>query len=223
MKKSVIIVAGGTGMRMHTEIPKQFLLLGGVPVLMRTVMAFHEFDSGMQFILVLPEEHVAYWETLCKKYSFVLPMQITEGGNTRFESVKNGLQLVAPDSELIAIHDGVRPLVSQATIQTCFDTAAVRGNAVPVMEINDSLRVLEGKSNKPVNRADYRVVQTPQVFRSDQLGESYEHAERTDYADDASVVEAAGHSIHLVPGNPENIKITKPSDILMANTLLAQL
>lgn len=220
MSKTVIIVAGGSGKRMHSEVPKQFLLLKGMPVLMRTISAFQLFDPDLEIILVLPEKHLPYWESLCRQHAFNLMIKLAKGGKTRFESVNNGLQLVAPDSELIAIHDGVRPLVSQGTIRTCFDTAAVMGNAVPVIEIPDSIRFLDGQKNASVNRSDYRIVQTPQVFRSEQLKKAYGMAQQKDYADDASVVEAAGHSIYLVPGNPENIKITSPPDLLKAEALL---
>lgn len=220
MKKYVIIVAGGTGERMNSEIPKQFLLLNELPVLMRTILAFYNHDSNIDIILVLPEDHILYWKNICPQYNFTVKHRIVHGGQTRFHSVKNGLELVSHKQSLVAVHDGVRPLVSQATIQTCFDTAAIFGNAVPVVEIFESLRVLENNLNKSIDRTNLRIIQTPQVFKADQILGAYLQEFLLDFTDDASVIESTGKSIHLVSGNRENIKITTAQDLIIASALI---
>jgi len=218
-KKYAIIVAGGSGLRMGAEIPKQFIVIGGKPVLMHTLSLFHLFDPNINLILVLPSTQFDYWQQLCAKHHFVLPHQITSGGNTRFESVKNGLALV-DDASLIAIHDGVRPFVSQATLQRCFDTAQKLGNAIPVLDAFESVRILKDDSSQAIDRNTVKMVQTPQVFKADLLQQAYKQAFSTLFTDDASVVEALAYKINLVEGNRENIKITTPHDLILAEVFL---
>lgn len=217
---NVIIVAGGKGLRMGGSIPKQFREIGGLPVLMRTIACFHTFDPAMRIILVLPDNQTDYWTTLCRQYDFSIPYCRASGGDTRFQSVRNGLDLAA-DGGLTGVHDGVRPFVSQDTIRACYAAAAETGTAVPVLSPVESLRRLEADGNsEAVERASYRMVQTPQVFRTDWLKESYNRPYLSFYTDDASVVEAAGHRITLVEGNRENIKLTTPFDLKVAEALL---
>ena len=214
-----IIVAGGNGSRMGTETPKQFLRIGEFPVLMHTIRNIYDFDPLLQLILVLPSDEISGWNNLCRQYQFEIPHQIINGGNTRFESVKNGLSLIL-ECDLIAVHDGVRPLVSHDTLSRCFDCAAVKGTAIPVLPANESVR--EGTMNEsvPVDRSRYFMVQTPQVFKASILINSYNQCYLPEFTDDASVVEHAGTAVQLVMGNRENIKITFPQDLLIAELFM---
>lgn len=220
MKKYAIIVAGGSGERMQSEIPKQFLLLNGLPVLMRTLVAFYNFENQIQIILVLPEKHMEYWKTLCNEFNFRIEHMLVAGGKTRFQSVKNGLAEITDTESLVAIHDGVRPLVSQSVIQTCFETAKLMGNAVPAIEITESLRMLTPGGNQPLNRSDVKLIQTPQIFRAEVIIKAYRQNYMESFTDDASVVENLEENIHLIPGNKENIKITNAQDLILASALL---
>ena len=215
MSKTVIIVAGGKGLRMQTEVPKQFIELKGRPVLMRTIDVFVRYDNCISLILVLPANQIDFWKQLCKKHQFSVPHTIVEGGETRFHSVKNGLKY-ASDKSLIAVHDGVRPLVSIETIEYCFDAAAQYGNAVPAVELVDSVRMIKNNGSETVDRNKFRLIQTPQVFESQLLQRAYEQPFNPSFTDDASVVEAIGGKIQLVKGNRENIKITTTIDIAIA-------
>lgn len=215
-----MIVAGGTGKRMGTDIPKQFIELAGKPVLMHTIERFISFEKSIKIILVLPAVHFMVWEKLKKKYSFKVPHRIAEGGSTRFMSVKNGLELV-PAKGLVAIHDGVRPLVSKDTIKRCFEAAQVFGNAVPVISSTDSLRLLTDSGSEPLNRQQIILVQTPQVFRANLIKNAFLQDYGNDFTDDATVLEKTGVKIHLVEGNRENIKITNPEDLLVASALIS--
>ncbi len=219
MKKFVIIVAGGSGSRMGTEIPKQFLELAGKPVLMLTIQIFCDYDPDCELILVLPEKHWEFWSGLCLKHSFSIVHQVVSGGKTRFDSVRNGLKLIQ-DEGIVFIHDGVRPLVSSETLQRCFETAIKNGNAIPVLPVTESLRKSDGKQTISVDRSLYFNVQTPQTFRSEQILEAFRQNYDPAFTDDASVVEKAGYSIALVDGNPENIKITSPTDLIIAEAFL---
>lgn len=217
---NVIIVAGGKGLRMGGDIPKQFREIDGKPVLMRTMMCFHRFDPAMKMILVLPADQVDYWEALCRRYAFHLPYVLAKGGDTRFQSVKNGLQ-EAVDGGLTGVHDGVRPFVSVDTIRRCYQSAEKYGAVIPVMPSVESLRQTDGSGGShAVDRSAFCLVQTPQVFHTDVLKASYKRPFRSFYTDDASVVEAAGHGITLVEGNRENIKLTTPFDLKVAEALL---
>lgn len=219
MKKYYIIVAGGSGRRMKSEVPKQFLLLGGKPVLMHTIERFYSFDSSAGIIVVLPPEHHSLWQSLIKEYSFDINHTIVAGGEERFHSVKAGLTMVTGES-LVAIHDGVRPLVSHDTIWRCFADAEEFGNAVPFIEPADSVRILTGDDSIPCPRNKVRLIQTPQVFMSSIIIRAYDRDFSPSFTDDASVAEASGIKIHLTHGNRENIKITTPEDLVIANSLL---
>lgn len=221
MKQYVIIVAGGSGTRMGADIPKQFLLLCGKPVLMHTIECFYKFNPHITIVLALPGNQVEYWQQLCSDFDFIIPHVIAKGGFTRFHSVKNALVLIGNNAEsLVAIHDGVRPLVNAETIQKCFDSAELTGAAIPVIECFESVRKIEGDKSIAVDRSLYRMVQTPQVFRSQVILNAYEQPYLTGFTDDASVVEHNGHTVTLVEGNRENIKITTPYDMQIAEMLL---
>lgn len=221
MKKFVIIVAGGSGLRMGTDLPKQFLELYGKPILMHTLQRFFDFDPQSDIILVLPEAQQQLWQALCIKYSFTLAHRVVSGGQTRFHSVQNGLKLVNEDS-LVMIHDGVRPLVSEHTLNRCCQMALEKGNAIPVLPVNESLRMIKGQENVAVDRSLYFSVQTPQTFLSGQILKSFEQPYDPSFTDDASVAERAGYTIHLVEGNTENIKITTPTDLVIAEAFLKE-
>ena len=218
MKKFALIVAGGTGTRMGHELPKQFIELAGKPILMRTIECFHSYNHSISVVLVLPNDQFMLWKQLCEKHEFTLPHVLAKGGNSRFQSVKNGLSKL-PEKGLVFIHDGVRPLVSEQTIANCEHTALNKGNALPVMPLVESLRQIDGEKSKHVERSSFRLVQTPQTFRLELIKEAYLQPENPEFSDDASVFESLGHRVQLVNGNPENIKITLPSDLKIAECL----
>lgn len=232
MNKYAIIVAGGKGLRMGGELPKQFIPVEGRPVLMRTLDAFYAYDDTLHLILVLPRDHQPYWQELCREYQFAVPHRVADGGATRFHSVQNGLSLVDAPEALVAVHDGVRPFVSHEVIACCFREAELHGAVVPVIPVVETVRQLvalnessplgevEGASSVTVPRDAYRLVQTPQTFRASLLRRAYEQPYCDDFTDDASVVEALGHAVHLVEGNRENIKLTTPFDLTVARALL---
>lgn len=231
IRRYVLIVAGGKGLRMGGDLPKQFIPLEGKPVLMHTLETFHRWDASAELVLVLPEDHQPYWNMLCQEIGCKVPHRIANGGETRFHSVRNGLEFLSEEIEnasegdekaFIAIHDGVRPFVSAQVIGTCFEAAEESGTAIPALPMIDSLRETDGKGSHPVDRSRYFAVQTPQVFRSDLLLKAYKQVFSALFTDDASVVEAMGESIQLVAGNQENIKITTPFDLLIAERLLMQ-
>jgi 2-C-methyl-D-erythritol 4-phosphate cytidylyltransferase len=205
---------------MNADVPKQFLILAGLPVLLHSIRLFYLYDPALQLIVVLPEKDFIYWQSLCREYDFTLPHQLVKGGPTRFHSVKNALDLVSGDG-LVAIHDGVRPLVSQATIKRAFEDALKSGNAIPVIKMNESIRETDGTKSREVNRDQLRIIQTPQVFRKELIKKAYEQAVHEHFTDDATVLEAMGETIHMVEGNPENIKITRPADLLAAEALIS--
>lgn len=221
MKKYIIIVAGGKGLRMGGEIPKQFIPIGGKPVLMRTMEAFHAYDAEIQIVLVLPVAQQAYWKELCDQYTFALPYRLADGGETRFHSVKNGLDIIPTDEEaLVGVHDGVRPFVSAEVIARCYAEAARTEAVVPVTDVVETVRHLEdGGRSTTVNRDEYKLVQTPQVFSLSLLKQAYAQPYVPAFTDDASVVEALGHEVTLVQGNRENIKITTPFDLVVGRSM----
>lgn len=219
MNKHVIIVAGGKGLRMGGDIPKQFLPVGGKPVLMRTIEAFYSFDPSIHIILVLPVSQQAYWKELCETYRFTLSHEIADGGETRFHSVKNGLAQISGDG-LVGVHDGVRPFVSPEVIATCYAEAAIHRAVIPVIDVVETVRHLTGERSETVPRNQYKLVQTPQVFEVCLLKTAYNQAYTDAFTDDASVVEATGQEVYLVPGNRENIKLTTPFDLKIAEVLL---
>lgn len=217
----VIIVAGGKGLRMGSDIPKQFLPIGGKPVLMRTLERFREYAADLQIILVLPEAQQAYWQELCGKYDFKVKYQLANGGQTRFHSVQNGLALVPDDAEgVVGVHDGVRPFPSIEVIKNCYETARTAKAVIPVIPVVETVRHLEGDSSVTVPRGDYRLVQTPQTFDIQLLKAANRQPYNDGFTDDASVVESYGHAITLVEGNRENIKITTPYDLIIAEVLI---
>lgn len=222
MVRYAILVAGGKGLRMGGDIPKQFLPIGGKPVLMRTVEVFREAYPDINVILVLPTLQQEYWRQLCKEYAFRVPMQIADGGETRFHSVSNGLRLVPDNVEgVVGVHDGVRPFVSIETIRRCYEEAVGHGAVVPVVSVVETVRQLrEDGTSFTVPRDDYKLVQTPQTFRISLLKAAYQQPFVPSFTDDASVVEALGKPVYLVEGNRENIKITTPADIRFVNGLL---
>jgi 2-C-methyl-D-erythritol 4-phosphate cytidylyltransferase len=220
VNKTVIIVAGGSGTRMQASVPKQFLLIDGRPILMHTIEKFQAAMPELLLIVVLPDEHLITWKALCSEHSFDVPHQVVSGGETRFHSVKNGLSAV--NSGLVAVHDGVRPLVSKDTIHRCFEEAARAGAAIPVVPSSESVRMVANFSSKALDRSTIRMVQTPQCFRYEWMKEAFEQDYRESFTDCASVVEAAGFSVSLVEGNPENIKITHPADLALASWVIAQ-
>lgn len=222
LKKYIIIVAGGSGSRMGSEIPKQFIELGGLPVLMHTISAFRRVFQEMDIVLVLPEDQVKTWKNLCLKHNFHVPLEICHGGETRFQSVKNGLALLEGDG-LVGIHDGVRPLVSEDTIRRCYQEAAIYGNAIPVTEVVETVRYQEEDKSRVVDRSRLRLVQTPQVFRLHSIKDAFSKAPGENFTDDASVLESYGETIHLTEGNRENIKITHPIDLVIGEFLLKKL
>ena len=220
MKKYAIIVAGGKGLRMGGELPKQFIPVAGRPVLMRTLDAFHAFDSAIEIILVLPHDHQPFWQELCREYQFAVPHRIADGGATRFHSVQNGLALVDEPEALVAVHDGVRPFVSSEVIEVCYREAEAHGAVVPVIPVVETVRHLLPEGSVTVPRDAYRLVQTPQTFSASLLRRTYEQPFCEAFTDDASVVEAFGHAVHLVEGNRENIKLTTPYDLIVAKALV---
>ena len=221
LRKTVIIVAGGTGERMNANIPKQFLSLDGKPILIHTLEKFHQYSDDIKIILVLPFHQIDFWSEICIKYNFTLPHQIVVGGNARFYSVKNALETISDDC-LVAIHDGVRPLVAIDTIARCFDKAEKTGTAIPVIELVDSIREVSDTTSAARDRKKYKLVQTPQIFTSEILLKSYHQPYSDFFTDDASVVESAGYKINLVEGNLENIKITTPFDLKMAGFFISK-
>ena len=203
---------------MGGDIPKQFLPVCGKPVLMRTLEAFHVYDASIHLILVLPVSQQAYWKQLCEEYQFNLAHEIADGGETRFHSVKNGLALVKEDG-LVGVHDGVRPFVSQEVIARCYDEALSLKAVIPVVGVVETVRHLTDEGSETVPRDQYKLVQTPQVFDVALLRRAYEQTYTDMFTDDASVVEALGENVYLVEGNRENIKLTTPFDLKLAELL----
>jgi len=221
MRLYAIIVAGGKGTRMGSDVPKQFLPIGGKPVLMRTIEVFYDYSSEMELIVVLPFSQHDYWTQLCGEYHFTIPHKMVGGGETRFHSVLEGLGAVQEEKALVAVHDGVRPFVNHDTIDRCFRLADEVGAAVPVMPLVESMRKMTSEiESVAVERSQYRLVQTPQVFEASLLKRAYMQPYLPAFTDDASVVEALGHPIFLTEGNCENIKLTSPFDLRVAETIL---
>ena len=223
----VIIVAGGKGLRMGSDIPKQFLPVGGKPVLMRTLERFRAYSSTLQIILVLPQSQQDYWKELCQKHNFTVAYQLTDGGETRFHSVQHGLALVPDDAEgVVGVHDGVRPFPGIDVIRNCYETARTKKAAIPVIPVVETLRHIGipsrtgGVGGCTVPRSEYRLVQTPQCFDIQLLKAANRQPYNEGFTDDASVVEAFGFDVTLVEGNRENIKITTPFDLKIAESLV---
>jgi 2-C-methyl-D-erythritol 4-phosphate cytidylyltransferase len=204
---------------MNTPVPKQFMLLDGKPVLMHTIGKFAETDPELEIVVVLRGDQIEYWKELCIQFGFNIPHRLAGGGETRFHSVKSGLSLVLEES-LVAVHDAARPLVSTKTIQTAYKAAEMYGNAVPAIPVQDSIRQIVSGLSIAVDRTKYCIIQTPQCFQSSILIKAYEQEYKYTFTDDASVVEASGEKIHLIDGNPDNIKITTPKDLVIADALI---
>jgi 2-C-methyl-D-erythritol 4-phosphate cytidylyltransferase len=218
MSKTIIITAGGIGKRMGTTLPKQFLPLNGIPILMRTIQCFFDFDSEAQLLVTLPASWFNEWALLCEKHNFTLKHHVVEGGTERFDSIKEALKLTTGD--IVCIHDGVRPFVSSQTICAVFDAVHLTGAAIPVIEVNESLRHVLAQSNMAVDRSKFKIVQTPQCFETSLIKKAYEKEYQSSFTDDASVVENIGVKITLVSGNAENIKITTPLDMVLSELML---
>lgn len=216
-----IIVAGGEGTRMGSDIPKQFLPVNGLPVLMQTIKRFKECGDGLEIILVLPKEQHEYWYELCKKHRFTSAYTVAEGGETRFHSVRSGLAMIPDDAEgIVGVHDGVRPFPSVEVIRNCYETARTAKAVVPVIPVVETLIHIDGQGNsETVPRDSYRLVQTPQAFDIQLLKRAYKQPYQDSFTDDASVVDSIGQEITLIDGNRENIKITTPFDLRMARIL----
>lgn len=219
VRRYAIIVAGGSGTRMNSPVPKQFLVLDGRPMLMHTLSRFLDTGFPVEIILVLPASQLSYWQRLCEEHGFTAPVKIAEGGETRFHSVKNGLALV-DDEGIVAVHDAARPLVSSKTIITAYKAAEMYGTAVPAVPLSDSIRQIESTLSIAVDRSKYCKIQTPQCFDSRMLKRAYEQEYKYTFTDDATVVESIGEKIHLIDGNNDNIKITTPEDIVIAEALM---
>jgi 2-C-methyl-D-erythritol 4-phosphate cytidylyltransferase len=218
MSFSVIITAGGIGKRMGSTVPKQFIEVSGLPILMHTIQCFQKFDSTCEIVVTLPNEWKLFWEELILKYSFSTPHIIVDGGIERYDSIKNAISICKFD--MIAVHDGVRPLVSMDTIQRCLDLAIEKGSAIPTLPLKESIRKLDGNNSKSVERKEYLSVQTPQFFQAEMLKNAYKIPFHEGITDDASLVEDAGYSVAITNGNEENIKITTPLDLKIVSLLI---
>ncbi len=218
----MIVVAGGKGTRMGGDTPKQFLPIGGKPVLMRTLERFHGYDSDLRLIVVLPKDQQDYWRKLCADNAFDIPYEVADGGATRFESSRSGLSLIPDDAEgYVGFHDGVRPFVSEETIRRCFEMAEEEYAAIPVMPVTSTLRFADPRGGGyNVDRSRFREVQTPQVFDISLARQAFNQPYRETFTDDASVVESLGCRVAMVEGNRENIKITTPFDLEVAEAIL---
>lgn len=221
MKKYAVIVAGGKGLRMGSALPKQFLPLLEKPVLHYTIKAFLDAYPDIHIILVLPQDQLSYAQIVLQSFPDRIDVELVTGGETRFHSVQNGLNVVADDA-VIFVHDGVRPLVSVDLIRRCYEQASVRGSAIPAIAVSDSIRMVEGENSKPVNREYLRSIQTPQTFRSEILLPAFSQPYSGEFTDEATVVEAYGRAVHLIEGEKSNIKVTTPEDMILAEALLKE-
>ena len=214
-----LIVAGGKGTRIKSKLPKQFLALNGLPILMHTINAFIRYSVSIRIILVLPEDDFDIWNALCEKFNFNVPVILQRGGESRFQSVKNGLYKIEGEG-LVAIHDGVRPLVSEDIIGASFRLAAVHQSAVAAVRLKESIRMTDQDNTKAMDRSRFRLIQTPQTFQVELIKKAYQQKEDVSMTDDASVAERDGHIISLFEGSYENIKITTPEDLIVAEALM---
>lgn len=225
LKKYAIIVAAGNGTRMNSSIPKQYLELNGLPILMHTINAFYKASSSIHIILVLPPNDLSLWKDMCKRYLFNVPVSVVEGGKSRYQSVKNGLGMISEENCVVAIHDGVRPCVSTDLILKSYKVAITRGNAVTAIDLKDSIRKITNGENKSVDRTEYKLIQTPQTFLYSLLSKAYQNKLMTQesFTDDASLVEATGETINLIAGDQRNIKITTREDLYIAASFLGKI
>jgi len=218
MKEYALIVAGGTGSRMESSLPKQFMEIGGLPIVMHTIKAFYSYSADIETVLILPRDQLPFWEDLKHKYQFEFEPQLQSGGPSRFESVQNGLSKIGEEG-LVAIHDGVRPFISAEIISNSFEIAAKYGSAITSVESKDSIRSVQGTFSKALDRSKLRLIQTPQTFQVSLIKSAYDSATHTSFTDDASVLENAGGEIQLVKGSYQNFKITTPYDLEIAEFL----
>ena len=218
MDRFIVLVAGGQGTRMKASLPKQFLLMNDQPVILHTVKCFQNCNA--ELVVVLDKNYHSRWKNICREYNFTIPHLLVEGGNTRAESVLNGLKKIQTNS-LVAVHDAVRPIVSSELIEKLFNDAAEFGNAVPVIDIKESMREMKGDKNVAVDRSKFRLVQTPQCFITGELLKAFSHPQWNSFTDEASLFEQNGNQIHLTEGEHSNIKITYPEDLVVALTLLS--
>jgi 2-C-methyl-D-erythritol 4-phosphate cytidylyltransferase len=222
MKDYIIIVAAGSGSRMKSAIPKQFLELRGKPLLQHTLEKFHRYNPQMEIILVLNDDYIAFWQDLLRTLQIDVPHRVVAGGTQRFYSVKNAIDSIQDENGIVGIHDAVRPLVSLKTIETCYHVARAKQSAIPVIALHDSIRMVEGEQSQIADRNKFRIVQTPQCFELSLLRKGFDQQYQETFTDDASVMEHWGMQVHLVEGNRENIKITTTEDLRMAEALLSQ-
>lgn len=220
MKKYAIIVAGGTGSRMKGDVPKQFMLLLGKPVILYSIEAFNNYNPAIQIILVIHPDYTLLWERLCNEFQISIPFKVVNGGLTRFDSVKNGLDSIGEEDGFVAVHDAARPMINADFIDKIFTEAVVFGSAMPGINLNDTIRIIEGDSTNQLDRTFLRAMQTPQVYRIAELKRAYTQPYLPLFTDDASVMQSAGFPLHLIEGSPGNIKITQASDIAVAEVLL---
>ncbi|MFN6088887.1 MAG: 2-C-methyl-D-erythritol 4-phosphate cytidylyltransferase [Cyclobacteriaceae bacterium] len=216
--ETALIVAGGKGTRIKSVLPKQFIELNGKPVLLHTLEAFIRYSPSIRIVLVLPEDDFEIWRSICEKFEFNYPVTLQKGGETRFQSVKNGLQNITEG--LVAIHDGVRPLVSEDIIGASFRLAAIHKCAIAAVRLKESIRMTDQDNTKAVDRSRFRLIQTPQTFDVSLIKKAYEQKEEISFTDDASVAERAGNIISLFEGSYENIKITTQEDLIVAKALI---
>lgn len=217
----MIIVAGGIGTRMKSDRPKQFIEVSGVPIIIRTIRRFLDYNPSIRVIISVHKNYKTHLEGLVEKFDLKnYDIQITFGGESRFDSVKNGLLLITNENAIVGIHDAARPFVSQQTITVCFETAQARGSAVPCIPVNESMRKISNNVNNSVNRNEYKIIQTPQCFLVSKIKKAFQQEYASAYTDDATVLESIGEKIILVEGNEENIKITSPHDLLIASALV---
>jgi 2-C-methyl-D-erythritol 4-phosphate cytidylyltransferase len=221
-ERFAVIVAGGIGKRMKSGLPKQFMKLANQPVMLHTLRVFHDFDRKLKIIIVLHGDYFDTWNSICEKYSCSIPHKVIKGGKTRFDSVKNGLGAIDNDNGFVAIHDAVRPLVNIDTISRCFNSAMKYGNALPAISPNESVRITVAGGNKPLDRKNIYLVQTPQVFSVARIKKAYMQEYKPDFTDDATVFEASGEKINIVAGDVLNIKLTTSIDLEFAETVLKQ-
>ena len=220
MKRAVVIVAGGSGIRMGGDLPKQYLELEGLPLIVHSLRKFRLFDPLMKVVLVMAPAHLEHWKTIHNAHKLDSEITVAHGGASRYDSVKNGLAHVA-DGMVVGIHDAVRPLVSQGTLERTYSSALRWGSGIPVIDLDDSLRMLDERGGSaPVDRSRVRRVQTPQVFQSTLIKQAYQRFTDPEFTDDASVYESEFGNLKLVEGNRENIKITTPTDLIMAESLI---
>lgn len=220
MQQYVIIVAGGSGSRMKSDIPKQFLEVEKIPIIIRTIHCFLKYDAQIKIIISVHKNYKTFLENLLQQFSLEqADIKITIGGETRFHSVKNGLDLIDDENSVVGIHDAARPFVSQHTIKNCFETAMNKGNATPCISVSESMRKISNNVNHSVNRNEFKIIQTPQCFLTSKIKTAFQQEYTSAFTDDATVLESLGEHINLVEGNEENIKITSPHDLIIANAL----